>query len=67
MRENKEHDEYKQPSGGETFLGLMLVVAVALAIWLFVDQAKDFRVDTVFRVIDRYDSLEPTEPVVPEG
>ena len=40
MREQKEHEKHKQPSIAETHLGLMIAVALALAIWLFVDAAQ---------------------------
>ncbi len=47
MRERQEHGKHKQPSVGETYLGLMIAVALALAMWLFVDEPKDTRVNTV--------------------
>ena len=37
MREHLEHDEHKQPSARETILGLLILFALATAIWFFVE------------------------------
>ena len=40
MREHLEHDEHKQPSARETILGLLILFALATAIWFFVENPK---------------------------
>jgi hypothetical protein len=65
MREQQEHDKRRQPSIGETYLGLMIAVALALGIWLFVDEPKDTRVNTVFEPHHSDVMQERTTP--PEG
>ncbi len=66
MREHKEYNEHKQPSTGETFFGLMVVVALVLAIWLFVDEPKNSRMDTVFEH-DHIDTMDGPVSAPPEG
>ena len=41
MREHQEHDEHKQPSARETILGLLILFALATAIWFFVEEPKN--------------------------
>ena len=64
MREKQEHGKHNKPSIGETYLGLMIAVALALGMWLFVDEPKDTRVNTLFER-HHIDSME--EPATPPG
>ncbi len=66
MLEHQEHDEYKQPSTRETSLGLLILFALATAIWFFVEGPRNTRVNTVVKA-EHFDSIERPESELPEG
>ncbi len=66
MREHLEHDEHKQPSARETILGLLILFALATAIWFFVEESKNPHVNTWVEV-DHFDNMERPEAKLPEG
>ena len=66
MREHQEHDEHKQPSARETVLCLLILFALATAIWFFVEESKYVRVNTSVEA-DHLDSTERSEAKLPEG
>ena len=65
MREHREHYRHKQPSVGETFFGLIVFLAMALAIWFFVGTPKNIGVNTPFERLQLDTMDEPT--AAPEG
>ena len=63
MRKHQEHDKHKQPSTRETILGLLILFALATAIWFFVEAPQ---VNTSVEA-DHFESMERPEAKLPEG